>query len=66
MNAYVKQRSNLTLLAARDGLADNRELWLALEESVRYLKYCGVNAAVIGSADTRFLSGFALRPLRRL
>ena len=54
MNAYVKRRSNLMLLAAKDGAVDNRELLLALEESARYLKYCGVEAAAIGSADTRF------------
>ena len=52
MNAYVKRRSNLMLLSDRDGAADNRELILALEESARYLKYCGIDAAVTGSAKT--------------
>ena len=53
MNAFVKRRSNLLLTEA----ADSRELILALEESVRYLKYCGVEAAVLGRARREYTTG---------
>ena len=53
LNAYVKRRSNLILLSHESSEADSRELFLALDESARYLSFCGVTAAALGYADTR-------------
>ncbi len=48
LNAYSKRKSNLLLLAGETLPKRNRELFLALQESASYLKYCGVEAAALG------------------
>ena len=48
LNAWSKRKSNLMLLSDRTLPRHNRELFLALQESARYLKYCGVEAAAVG------------------
>ena len=50
LTAYVKRRSNMEL-AAQNGLLPASELAAALEESVEYLRLCGVSAAVLNYAD---------------
>ena len=51
--AYYKRRSNLILLADAGLPEENRELYLALDESCRYLSFCGVPAAVLGERASR-------------
>ena len=46
LNAYVKRKSNLLLLSDEAETVDSRELYLALNESARYLRYRGVEASV--------------------
>ncbi len=46
LNAYVKRKSNLLLLSDEVETVDSRELYLALNESARYLRYRGVEASV--------------------
>ena len=48
MNAYVKRRTNLMLLAAEEGRIRAQELRLSIEESVRYLNLHGVHSSVEG------------------
>ena len=48
LNAWCKRKSNLLLLEETQLPTQNRELFLALQESTRYLKYCGVEAAAVG------------------
>lgn len=48
LNAYSKRKSNLLLLSEETLPKRNRELFLALQESASYLKYCGVEAAAVG------------------
>ena len=48
LNAWSKRKSNLLLLSEDTLPRRNRELFLALQESARYLKYCGVEAAAMG------------------
>ncbi|MBQ3706639.1 MAG: hypothetical protein II889_01905 [Clostridia bacterium] len=48
LNAYCKRKSNLLLLS-EGGLAQpNRELFLALQETAKFLKCCGIEAAATG------------------
>ena len=47
-NAWSKRKGNLLLLSEETLPERNRELFLALQESVRYLKVCGIEAAVMG------------------
>lgn len=47
-NAYSKRKSNLILLSEESLPESNRELYLSLQESTRFLKCCGIEAAVIG------------------
>ena len=44
--AYVKRRSNLTLIADRQQKISSEELWLSVRESLEYLKLLGTVAAV--------------------
>ena len=53
-NAYSKRKSNLLLLSEDTLPQPNRELFLALQESARYLKYCGVETAAIGEETADF------------
>ncbi len=48
LNAYSKRKSNLLLLSDETLPRPNRELFLALQESCRALKGCGVEAAAVG------------------
>ncbi len=57
LNAYCKRRSNLMLLSEESLPQPNRELFLALQESARFLKCCGIDAAATGEE----YSGLPLR-----
>ena len=48
INAHIKRATNLLLA---DETVNQRELLLALEESCRYLRFCGVRATVAHSAE---------------
>ena len=48
LNAYCKRKSNLLLLSEESLPKPNRELFLALQESARFLKCCGIDAAAMG------------------
>ena len=48
LNAYCKRKSNLLLLSEENLPRPNRELFLALQESARFLKCCGIDAAATG------------------
>ena len=48
LNAYSKRKSNLLLLSEETLPARNRELFLALAETARFLRCCGVEAAAVG------------------
>jgi hypothetical protein len=48
LNAYCKRKSNLLLLSEESLPMPNRELFLALQESARFLKCCGIDAAAMG------------------
>jgi hypothetical protein len=54
LNAWCKRKSNLLLLDETSLPAKNRELFLALQESARFLKCCGVEAAAVGEETTDF------------
>ena len=54
LNAWCKRKSNLLLLDETALPARNRELFLALQESARFLKCCGVKAAAVGEEITDF------------
>ncbi len=54
LNAWCKRKSNLLLLDETALPKRNRELFLALQESARFLKCCGVKAAAVGEETTDF------------
>ena len=54
LNARCKRKSNLLLLDETTLPEKNRELFLALQESARFLKCCGVEAAAVGEETTDF------------
>ena len=54
LNAYCKRKSNLLLLSEESLPRPNRELFLALQESARFLKCCGIEAAATGEEDSDF------------
>ena len=54
LNAYCKRKSNLLLLAKESLPVPNRELFLALQESARFLKCCGIGAAATGEEYCTF------------
>ena len=54
LNAYSKRKSNLLLLTEDALPKSNRELFLALQESARFLKCCGIEAAAVGEEYTDF------------
>ena len=54
LNAYCKRKSNLLLLAEEGLPHPNRELFLALQESARFLKCCGIEAAATGEEESDF------------
>ena len=50
LNAYVKRATNLMFMAADSETVSSRELYLAMGETARYLKYTGVSASVTNEA----------------
>ncbi|MBQ6602256.1 MAG: hypothetical protein IKG08_00140 [Eubacterium sp.] len=54
LNAWSKRKSNLLLLTEETLPVRNRELFLALQESARFLKYCGISAAAVGEEYADF------------
>ncbi len=54
LNAWCKRKSNLLLLDETTLPEKNRELFLALQESARFLECCGVEAAAVGEETTDF------------
>ena len=52
--AYVKRKMNFVLMAAERETVSARELALALEESVRFLALCGLEASVERKTDRAF------------
>ena len=56
-NAYSKRRSSLLLLSEEKLPLRNRELFLSLQESARYLSCCGIDAAAVGESWSEFSLG---------
>ena len=54
LNAYCKRKSNLMLLSEESLPQQNRELFLAMQESARFLKCCSIDAAAIGEEYAAF------------
>ena len=54
LNAWCKRKSNLLLLNEKTLPEKNRELYLALQESARFLKCCGIEAAAVGEEISDF------------
>lgn len=54
LNAYSKRKSNLLLIEEEKLPKKNRELFLALQETARFLECFGVEAAAIGEEYTDF------------
>ncbi len=57
LNAYSKRKGNLLLLSDEALPIRNQELFLALQESARALKSCGVTAAALGEELAEFPLG---------
>ena len=53
-NAYSKRKSNLILLSEGTLPGRNRELFLSLQETARFLMCCGIKAAVVGEEYAEF------------
>ena len=54
LNAYSKRKSNLLLIEEGNLPRKNRELFLALQETARFLECLGVEAAAVGGEYTDF------------
>lgn len=54
LNAYSKRKSNLLLLSEDTLPKSNRELFLALQESARFLSGLGIDAAAVGEEYADF------------
>ena len=54
LGAYVKRKTNFVLLASERDTVSAGELFLAIEESTRFLSLCGVNAGATRSARRDF------------
>ena len=54
LNAWSKRKGNLLLLSEDNLPKSNRELFLALQESARFLKCYGIEAAAVGEEYTDF------------
>ena len=54
MNAYIKRKTNFVLQAAERDTVTATELYLALEESSRFLCLCGVDASAEQKAERTF------------
>ena len=60
LNAYIKRATNLLLTNEGEPTIACRELKLALEESARYLAYCGIEAGVNALGDGELVRGDAI------
>lgn len=56
LNAFVKRKTNLLLLAAEKDFLTSRDLFLALEESAVYLSLAGLKTNVLRPDEERFPS----------
>ena len=54
LNAYVKRKTNFVLLSSERDTVSAEELYLALEESARFLCLCGIDASVLKCANRDF------------
>ena len=54
LNAYVKRKTNFVLLSSERDTVSAEELYLALEESARFLCLCGIDASVLKCANRAF------------
>jgi len=59
MNAYIKRKTNFVLQAAERESVTANELYLALEESSRFLCLCGVDASTEQKTERDFLNAEA-------
>ena len=51
MGAYVKRRSNLTVIAEKEKSSSFAEVGLCIKESLNNLEVCGVNCAFVRSVN---------------
>ena len=58
LNAYVKRKTNLLLMASEKEMIPTQEIFAALSESCRYLSYAGGSMEV--SASETFLVKIAI------
>ena len=58
--AYVKRKSNLVLSYSESGVVSGKELYLALDEMVRYMRYCGIAASAEERGSTEFFYAEAI------
>ena len=61
LNAYSKRKSNLLLIEEGNLPGKNRELFLALQETARFLECLGVEAAAVGGEYTVFSLSYVNR-----
>ena len=59
LNAYVKRKTNFALQAAERETVTAQELYLALDETARFLELCGVQSSVEQRTDRTFTSAEA-------
>ena len=60
MTAFVKRKANFVMLHAEHGSIPREELAVALKESVHYLRYCSIDAAVSVFDANDFSCGTAM------
>lgn len=60
LNAYVKRKTNLLLLASEQERISARELFLALQESARYLSLAGLQTTVAQTEERQYSPDQAL------
>lgn len=60
LNAYVKRKTNLLLLAAESEMLSANELFLALQESANYLSLAGLQTTVAKPEEKRVSAGVIL------
>ena len=65
LSAYVKRRSNMELIA-ENGLLPFEELCLAVSESLRYVRLCGVNATSVSDGAGLFPAGVVADAYERI
>lgn len=52
-NVYIKRQSNLILLSQETGLLDSKEMVLALNETVEFLRFNGIMAGINSGANAK-------------